>query len=388
MKRIKNFSGFIFESLTITPEIEQVLNDCVNGTWELVNGKVDVNGSFVGSRAKSFFQDGSILPLRFGKVTEAFDVSDLGIRSLDGSPDETERFNCSQNLLDSLESGPKKAKYYYCSNNYLNSLEGISENFQTLNASGNNIENLKALGSRDYVADDVILYNNLLLNSLEGCPKKVGKSLDVSNCNLKSLDGCSEEIGKNFNCESNDIRSLEGGPRIVLGFYDCSKNKLTDLVGCAEKPKWIDASNNNLSSVEGAPKNFGRPMLSLDNNFLPEEILRFQYDYLNSTDSNKLNWKEWLLFVLDENRDTKKWMLNFFNNHVYVGDKKAQILEIIKKSKLDEISHEEPGKLAGLATSLEKNSPVMDYILKNRDKFSSEFLNDLETSADLKDLGF
>ena len=388
MKRIKNFSGFIFESLKITPEIEQVLNECVIGTWELVNGKVDVNGSFVGNRAKSFFQDGSILPLRFGKVTGVFDVSDLGIRSLDGSPDETEEFNCSQNLLDSLESGPKKAKYYYCSNNYLNSLEGISGNFQTLNASGNNIENLKALGSRDSVADDVILYNNLLLSSLEGCPKKVGKSLDISNCNLKSLDGCSQEIGKNFNCESNDIRSLKGGPKIVLGFYDCSKNKLSDLVGCAEKPKWIDASDNNLSSVEGAPKNFGRQMLSLDNNFLPQEILRFQYDYLNSSDSNELDWKEWLLFVLDNNRDTKKWMLTFFNNNVFVGDKKAQILEIIKKSKLDEISHEEPEKLAALAASLEKNSPVMDYILKNRDKFSSEFLDDLETSADLKDLGF
>lgn len=389
VKRIKNFSSFIFESVNLTPEIEEVLNKCVVGSWKLFDGKIDIDGDFIGYKAKYFFDRGTILPLKFGKVTGSFDVSELGLKTLDGCPEETTIFNCSQNILDSLEYGPIKAEDYYCSNNYLNSLEGISENWKTLNASGNNIENLRVLGNRDSVSGDVILYNNLLLKSLDGCPKKVGKSLDISNCNISSLEGCSQEVGKNFNCENNNLRSLEGGPRIVLGFYDCSNNKLSDLTGCAENPKWIDASNNKLISVEGAPKNkWSISNLSFNDNFLPEDLLKFQYDFINASEGNELDWKSWLLFILDKDRNTKEWVMDFFNNKKFVGDKTAEILEIAKRSKLDELSHEEPEKLAALTTMLDKKSPLMDYILRNRSKFSEQFLEDLEASTDLKDLGF
>lgn len=388
VKRIKNFSSFIFESVNLTPEIEEVLNKCVVGSWKLSEGKIDIDGDFTGYKAKYFFDNGSILPLKFGKVTGSFDVSELGLKNLDGCPQETGAFNCSQNLLDSLEFGPVKAREYYCSNNYLNSLEGISENWENLNASGNNIENLEALGNKDLVSGDVILYNNLLLKNLGGCPQKVGKSLDISNCDLTTLEGCPQEVGKNFNCENNNLRSLEGGPKIVLGFYDCSNNKLSDLLGCAENPKWIDASNNKLISVEGVPKNWSRANLSFHDNFLPEELLRFQYDFINASEGNELDWKSWLLFILDKDRTTKEWVMDFFNNKKFVGDKTAEILEIVKRSKLDELSHEEPEKLATLTTMLDKKSPLMDYILSNRRKFSEEFLEDLEASTDLKDLGF
>ena len=388
VKRIKNFSSFIFESVNLTPEIEEVLNKCVIGTWKLVDGKIDVDGDFTAYKAKNFFDDGSILPLKFGKITGGFDVSELGLKTLEGCPEETGIFNCSQNLLDSLEFGPAKAKDYYCSNNYLNSLEGISENWERLNASGNNIENLKVLGNRDSVSGDVILYNNLLLKNLDGCPKKVGKSLDISNCDISSLEGCPQEVGKNFNCENNNLRSLEGGPRIVLGFYDCSKNKLSDLIGCAENPKWIDASYNKLISIEGAPKNWSRSNLSFNDNFLPDQLLKFQYDFINASKGNELDWKSWLIFLLDNDRNTKEWTMDFFNNKKFVGDRTTEILEIAKRSKLDELSHEEPEKLAALTTMLDKKSPLMDYILRNRNKFSKQFIEDLETSTDLKDLGF
>lgn len=387
MNKIKNFSSFIFEAINLTPEIENVLNKCVSGKWELVDGSINVDGDFRAYKQKSFFNSGSILPLKFRKISGLFDISDLGLRSLKGSPQEAESFNCSQNLLDSLEFGPKKAEFYYCSNNYLNTLEGIAENWEDLNASGNNIENLKFLGTKKSISGSLILNNNPLLKNLAGCPEKIGKSLDISNCDLSSLQGCSREITKNFNCEKNTLASLQEGPEIVLGFYDCSNNLLSSLKNCAENPKWIDASNNNLISVEGSPKGLDRSSIRLEKNFIAEPLLRFQYEFLKNSKGSELNWEEWMIFLLN-NDSTKTWILDFFNNKKFVGDKTSEIIEIAKKVQLDKLSKEDPNKLASLTIGLDKNSPLMDFILKNKNKFSKQFIEDLESSTDLKDLGF
>jgi hypothetical protein len=80
--------------------------------------------------------------------------------------------------------------------------------------------------------------------------------------------------------------------------------------------------------------------------------------------------------------------MEFLNNKKFVGDKSTVIFELLDKVDLAKISRENPGDLAYLSQNVEKDSPLMDYILQNKSKFSDSFLDDLEMSSDLSDLGF
>ena len=53
-----------------------------------------------------------------------------------------------------------------------------------------------------------------------------------NNNNLTSLEGCPKEVGKWFSCSDNNLTSLEGCPKFVDGRFSCSNNKLTSLEGC------------------------------------------------------------------------------------------------------------------------------------------------------------
>ena len=59
--------------------------------------------------------------------------------------------------------------------------------------------------------------------------------INCSNQNLTSLEGAPEEVGGSFYCYDNELTSLEGAPRIVGGDFSCSDNKLTSLKGAPEK---------------------------------------------------------------------------------------------------------------------------------------------------------
>ena len=60
--------------------------------------------------------------------------------------------------------------------------------------------------------------------------------IDCSNNNLTSLEGAPSTVGGGFYCQNNDLTSLEGAPSTVGNFY---------------------CSNNNLTSLEGAPSTVG-----------------------------------------------------------------------------------------------------------------------------------
>jgi len=76
--------------------------------------------------------------------------------------------------------------------------------------------------------------------------------------NLSSLQGAPREVGGNFNCQHNNISSLRGGPREVGGNFYCSFNNLTSLQGGPKEVGGIFwCNNNNLSSLEGAPGEVG-----------------------------------------------------------------------------------------------------------------------------------
>ena len=88
----------------------------------------------------------------------------------------------------------------------------------------------------------------------------VNRSVDLSDNHLSEL---SEYIQFNivkgyFDCSNNELTSLKGAPRIVERGFCCSHNELTSLKGAPEKVKWdFDCSNNELTSLKGAPKEVG-----------------------------------------------------------------------------------------------------------------------------------
>ena len=75
-----------------------------------------------------------------------------------------------------------------------------------------------------------------------------------SNNNLTSLEGAPSVVNNDFYCSNNKLTSLEGAPSAVKGDFVCSYNKLTSLEGA---PSVVNGgfycSNNNLTSLEGAP---------------------------------------------------------------------------------------------------------------------------------------
>jgi hypothetical protein len=382
MRLIATFENFLNESLSLSTNEIQLLDECTKGTWEEKDGVINIEGDFIAAKK---INGKSLSPMVFGRVTGIFDISDNKLESLEGCPREVKEFNCSRNLLNSLEGGPESAEDYYCANNYLITLDGISKNAQNISAPGNSLESIEALGGRN-ISGNLFLHENFL-NDLNGCPQEIGKSLDISSCNLNSLEDCARKVMGNFDCSNNNLKGLSGGPEFVGGYYDCGNNSITSLEGISSnKMKWIDASNNQIYSVIDLPPGLANAKVGLHKNALPLEILRSQQEFVEDKgDSNLRNWLEYTLKNESEERYSPlPRMIEMFN------DKKREdaVIEFIKKTDLAGISNDEPKLLAPIATGVNKNSPMVEYVNKNKDLFSDEFLDSLEISSDLKDLGF
>jgi len=382
MRSIITFEKFINESLNLSSNEIQLLDECTKGTWEEKDGVINIEGDFIASKK---INGKSLSPMVFGRVTGIFDISDNKLESLEGCPRETKEFNCSRNLLNSLEGGPEKAEEYYCANNYLITLEGISENAQNISAPGNSLESIEALGGRS-ISGNLFLHENFLKN-LNGCPEEIGKSLDISSCNLDSLENCAKRVNGNFDCSDNNLKELAGGPEFVGGYYDCGNNSITSLEGISSnKMKWIDASNNQIYSVIDLPPGLANAKVGLHKNALPLEILRSQQEFVEDKGDSSL--RNWLEFTLkNENKERYSPLPRMIE---MLNDKKREdsVIEFIKKTDLAGISNDNPKLLAPIASGVDKSSPMVEYVNKNKDLFSDEFLDSLEISSDLKDLGF
>jgi hypothetical protein len=382
MARISNFSKFLNENLSLSSKEVSLLDECVKGVWEEENGVINVNGDFLASKK---IPGKTLDTLVFGEVSGVFDISDNGLESLKGCPREVEEFNCSGNLLTTLSGGPDKAADYLCANNYLITLDGISNNAQNISAPGNSIESISALGGRPIKGN--LFLNNNYLTSLDGCPEEIGGSLDLSECNINSLEGCAKKVSGNFDCSENHLTSLKGGPEFVGGYYDCGKNNLTSLEGIASnRLKWIDASDNQIYSVIDMPLGLVNAKVGLNKNALPLEILRSQQEFIE--DSGKITFKDWFLSTLEKEKEQRysplPRMLEMFNDQ----KRKEAVEQFIEMSEIPEISNESPKKLAPIASGINPDSPFMNYVRNNKNLFSEEFLDSLEISTDLKDLGF
>jgi len=109
----------------------------------------------------------------------------------------------------------------------------------------------------------------LLLRDVESFPFKFGVvtgDFDCGNNDLISLNGAPKEVGGDFWCSGNNLVSLEGAPVEVGGCFWCDDNKLTSLEGAPIKVGGsFDCSFNKLVSLKGAPKEVERSFWCKDN---------------------------------------------------------------------------------------------------------------------------
>ena len=97
-------------------------------------------------------------------------------------------------------------------------------------------------------------------NSFQGVVDVKG-SFDCSNMGLENFKGIRfGTITGYFDCSQNNLTSLEGAPEMVgknsrgcLESFDCSYNNLTTLEGGPRLVENYDCSHNNLISLSGAP---------------------------------------------------------------------------------------------------------------------------------------
>jgi hypothetical protein len=119
-----------------------------------------------------------------------------------------------------------------------------------------NIENytINEDGSID-VDDDVRIYGFPITK----LPLKFGRVtgyFDCRNNQLTSLEGSPKEVGGSFYCAENQLTSLEGSPKVVRSF-GCYNNQLTNLIGGPEVVLGeYYADMNQINSFEGFPDDF------------------------------------------------------------------------------------------------------------------------------------
>ena len=102
---------------------------------------------------------------------------------------------------------------------------------------------------------DLLIINNNYLTTLEDCPRTIKKTLCIALCpNLDSLKGCPEKVGSFMCRKNNKLKSLEGCPKIITGTFLC--------IEC-----------DNIKSLDGFPKRAGEVyFLCCGKNFTEDEI--------------------------------------------------------------------------------------------------------------------
>ena len=94
-----------------------------------------------------------------------------------------------------------------------------------------NIRNYKINPDGSIDVEDSVYLFNMNLDKLPLKFNKVGGYFGCSNNNLTSLEGCPKEVGDTFYCSSNKLTSLQYSPEIVNGRFYCGDNPLESLEG-------------------------------------------------------------------------------------------------------------------------------------------------------------
>ena len=84
----------------------------------------------------------------------------------------------------------------------------------------------------------------------------------------------------NFDCSDNNLTSLKGAPKFVEGGFQCSANNLTSLKG---GPIYVNTgyycNDNNLTNLEGSPSYVGGEKICYNNNNLKDIRNFFEKGY-------------------------------------------------------------------------------------------------------------
>ena len=221
----------IYEEFDYSDElIHEICKKYAIENYVINNGLVDVNGDvFLIERGLSD------LPLRFGKVSGNFDISENNITSLEGCPEEVGgNFECSENKLTSLEGSPKEiGGGFNCSENRL--------------------------------------------TSLNGCPIEVGASFYCGDNNLTTLEGAPSIINGNFDCRNNNLTTLEGGPIKVKNVLNCAYNDIISLNGIPLNLSTFICDGNPISNIWKLFKDLDKLEYFIDCDMIrePEQESRF-----------------------------------------------------------------------------------------------------------------
>ena len=90
-----------------------------------------------------------------------------------------------------------------------------------------------------------------MLETLIGCPKKVGGCFDVRSNRLHTLEGAPETVGGYFCASGNSLDDLKGSPKYVGGNFDVSDNGLKTLEGLSPRiDGTLDFNNNKITSFD------------------------------------------------------------------------------------------------------------------------------------------
>jgi hypothetical protein len=96
--------------------------------------------------------------------------------------------------------------------------------------------------------------------SITKLPLKFGRVtgyFDCRNNQLTSLEGSPKELSRSFYCADNQLTSLEGSPKVVGGSFGCYNNQLTNLIGGPEVVLGdYFADTNQIKSFEGFPDDY------------------------------------------------------------------------------------------------------------------------------------
>jgi hypothetical protein len=99
-----------------------------------------------------------------------------------------------------------------------------------------------------------VVLSNNKIETLEGLNEYVGGNLNVNNNQLKTLKGAPIKVQGSFDCSGNQLESLEYGPINVEESYYCYNNQLKTLKGAPKKIRSFNCSNNKIESLEYAPE--------------------------------------------------------------------------------------------------------------------------------------
>lgn len=306
------------------------LNSVCSSGWEVneSTGKIDVEYYQTQIKSDKLINGEIPYDIEFGTIKGSFRADRSGLKIFRGFPEKI--------YGDLTISG-----------NQLESLEGCTQEvIGSFNCSDNELKSL--VGGPTMVRD---IYNcslNQSLESLEGCPEKIGSRFEANKCGLKSLKGAPKEVGGDFYCDDNFLTTMKGAPERIDGYS----------VYCRE---------NRLYSLEGLPLDY-RGRVECSKNLFPEEVLRSVY-------GNAKKYNSWTAAYL-----------------VLITTKRFQRMSKEQRDPIRDVLTGDALRSKSLELSSIWKDPIMeDPAIKRmikRAQLGKDVIQDVELGADLKDIGF